>query len=292
MNFQSFIDHIDPASCVLSVEKLPDGSCGKTCIVCGNRAYIDSLDPEHQIGNMMFSHELVPNTEYDRYVPKDLSFEENCFRAAIYKEPVHTYVQSDHFDIMHTVRIKETLELTVYFLASEIYDFQSMNRLQRMSTIDELTGVLNRNAMNNRVNNLNADKEGEGRPIGVVFADLNGLKTTNDFEGHQSGDLMLKNAAMALQNAFIGDEIYRAGGDEFVVFLPDASEGDIEKKTASLKSISAAYGNVNFAIGSCLQKDHRNILEALRKADKAMYEDKERFYREHPEAARSGAGRK
>ena len=54
----------------------------------------------------------------------------------------------------------------------------------------------------------------------MVFADLNGLKRINDCDGHQAGDLLLKNASMALQNAFIGDEIYRAGGDEFLIRIP------------------------------------------------------------------------
>ncbi len=474
MDLQNFVDNIVPVSCVLSVEKKPDGTCGKIRIVCGNRAYIDSLKSDDRTGSRMFSHELVPNSEYENYFPKNQRFEEDCFRAAIEKEPIHTYVQSDHFgallnifmmplcsdrndvgyclysmmvsstsqngtmsslsnetaaevlntciklrgtsdfvgtindvvadirricdarhvcllmvdytkrscfmlaqayadsavrksmnhwqdeehfelvetwadiiddksclivrneddmlpikeknpgwyqslhnasvdsivlfplraagsligyiwatnfEIMHTVHIKDTLELTTFFLASEIYDYQSMNRLQRMSTIDELTGVMNRNAMNNRVDLLHSAPEGEGHNVGVIFADLNGLKTVNDRDGHQAGDLMLKNAAMALQNVFIGDEIYRAGGDEFVIILPNVSQEDIEQKVESLRSISATYGNVSFAIGSSLQDDLNKIHDALSIADKAMYEDKDHFYRTHPELDRRGSSR-
>ena len=97
MDLQNFVDNIVPVSCVLSVEKKPDGTCGKIRIVCGNRAYIDSLKSDDQTGSRMFSHELVPNSEYENYFPKNQRFEEDCFRAAIEKEPIHTYVQSDHF---------------------------------------------------------------------------------------------------------------------------------------------------------------------------------------------------
>ena len=466
MDFQNFIDNFVSVSCVLSVERKTDGTCGTIRIVCGNKAYIDSLKVVKGADSPASPREFVPNSDYKLYVPENLNFEENCYRAAIEKESLHActhsnyidswfeifvsplcsdrddigyclysmtpsknnnagvmsslshetmadvlntciklrgtdnfeeivydviadirricdarhvcllmvdytkrscymlaqayadtarrvsmnhwqdeehfllvetwadivgdksclvvrneedylqvkeknpawyeslhnasvdsivllplkaggsligYIWATNFDIMHAVRIKETLELTAFFLASEIYDYQSMNRLQRLSTIDELTGVLNRNAMNNRVNQMSADKEGEGRSIGVVFADLNGLKTVNDLEGHQAGDLLLKNASMALQNVFIGDEIYRAGGDEFVVLLPDSDKEAMEKKIRSLRDKTSAESNVSFAIGSSLQNDQRKILDALTDADKAMYEDKEHYYKTHPD---------
>ncbi|MCR4960315.1 MAG: sensor domain-containing diguanylate cyclase [Lachnospiraceae bacterium] len=199
------------------------------------------------------------------------------------------YIWATNFDVNNTDQIKDTLKLTTFFLASEIYDYQAINRLRRISTIDELTGVMNRNAMNNRVDQLHSGKGIEECSIGVVFADLNGLKTVNDLEGHQAGDLMLKNAAMALQNVFIGCEIYRAGGDEFAIFIPNAKEADVAMKIIALRNISATYNNVKFAIGTCIEPDRRNILDALRKADKAMYEDKELFYQTHPEAKRRTA---
>ena len=466
MDFQKYVDSLSPISCILSVEKLPDGSCGKIRIVCGNEAYRESLKENHQTGSRMFSHELIPNSEYEHYFPKEQHFEDYCFRSAILKQPIHTSVYSEFFDACfnsfmiplespeknmgyciysmvlsheenarlmpnlshetaadvlstciklrgtddfvttvndvmadirricdarhvclllmdytnrsctmlaqaysesarrismnhwqdeehyrlveswsdilderpcliakndedmepirvknpawyeslhkasvnsivlfplkvggnllgyiwatnfetsNTVRIKETLELTVFFLASEISNYQLLKRLHRLSTIDELTGVFNRNAMNKRVNAMSSDTRADTHSVGVVFVDLNGLKTVNDRDGHQAGDLLLKNASIALQNSFVGDEIYRAGGDEFAIILSDTTENDIAKKISKLRSISASYGNVSFAIGSCLEKDRKNILQALQKADKAMYEDKRLFYEEHPE---------
>ena len=189
------------------------------------------------------------------------------------------YIWATNFDVRNAVRIKETLELTTYFLASEFSAYQNLNRLHRMSTIDELTGVLNRNAMNIRLNEISSDTENSDRPIGLVFTDLNGLKRVNDNEGHQAGDLLLKNASVALQNAFIGEEIYRAGGDEFLVLLPDTTREGMERKISRLKTISSLYGNVSFSVGSSYLDNRKNIHAALDEADKAMYADKELFYK-------------
>jgi diguanylate cyclase (GGDEF)-like protein len=193
------------------------------------------------------------------------------------------YIWATNFEIKNTLRIKETLELTTFFLASEISNYQLLTRLHRLSTVDMLTAVLNRNAMNNRVDILSTVTEDEVKPVGVVFADLNGLKRMNDKEGHQAGDLLLKNAAMALQNVFVGDEIYRAGGDEFLLILPDTTKDDMEDKILRLRNIAASYGNVSFAVGASYKEDCRKVREALHEADEAMYADKRLFYQNHPE---------
>ncbi len=85
--------------------------------------------------------------------------------------------------------------------------------------------------------------------------------------------------SIALQNAFIGEEIYRVGGDEFLVLLPDTTREGMERKISRLKAIAALYGNVSFSVGSSYQNDRKNIHAALNEADKAMYADKELFYK-------------
>ena len=118
--------------------------------------------------------------------------------------------------------------------------------------------------------------------MGVVFVDLNGLKTVNDRQGHMAGDVLLKNAAMVLQSTFAGDEIYRAGGDEFLVLLRDTDEADMREKIADIKKKAALFGNVSFSAGCCLLTDARDIRKALSEADARMYADKEAFYRQNP----------
>ena len=140
--------------------------------------------------------------------------------------------------------------------------------------------------MNNKIDSLRSNADSSLKCIGIVFADLNGLKRVNDNEGHAAGDLLLKNAAIILQNVFIGDEIYRAGGDEFMIFLSFTSEEDIIDKCNKVKVLSRHYKNVSFAIGYSYQNDSSDITDALKLADERMYEDKDKYYAEHPEFKR------
>ena len=191
------------------------------------------------------------------------------------------YIWATNFDTVHTLRIKETLELSTYFIASELANYILLSRLRELSTMDMLTGIMNRNEMNNRIDEL---REGRIRidRLGVVFADLNGLKRVNDRYGHEEGDSMLKNGAAVLRQVFAGDEIYRAGGDEFLILTRGTGEEELEKKCAEIKRLASGYRHVSFAVGCCVIPDSGDIRDALQKADERMYRDKERYYNSDP----------
>ncbi len=196
------------------------------------------------------------------------------------------YIMAVNFDAENTQHIKDTLELTTYFIASEIANNRFIDQLKTLNQTDMLTGVLNRNAFNTRVSALADGAKEAPRCTGIVFADMNGLKRVNDSQGHMAGDLMLRNAAMILQSSFAGDEIYRVGGDEFLVLLREADEDAIRRKIADIKTKSTLFENVSFAAGYCLLDDVRNIRKAMTEADVRMYEDKENCYRQNPDLKR------
>jgi diguanylate cyclase (GGDEF)-like protein len=203
-----------------------------------------------------------------------------------YNDETLGYIWACNFDTENSVKIKETIELTVYFVASEIGNHKLMDRLRYLSSIDMLTGVLNRNEMNNKIDAIRNSKDIELKGLGIVFADLNGLKRINDNEGHEAGDLLLKNAAMVLQNVFVGDQIFRAGGDEFMILLTYTTEDVIKEKIVKARKLSKKYGNVSFAMGYAYQNDSKDITGALKLADQRMYEDKAKYYVDHPEFMR------
>ncbi len=104
MDYQAFVDAIDAMSCVISVEKLEDGSCGKIRIVTGNRAYLRSI--EHPApGTEMLTRRFVPNSEYTRYLTRDLNFEDFCYRSAVEKKCLHTYEHPDRIDAWFSMSI-------------------------------------------------------------------------------------------------------------------------------------------------------------------------------------------
>lgn len=430
MNFQSIVESIPTAACVISVEKLDGDNYGKIRIVTGNRPYLDTI--EHPAENLaMLTRKFVPNSDYTDYLTRDMNFEDASYNAAVKKKCLHSYAHPARFDVwfnmsfiplfpddgnicycmyimeinfkpdakrMSTISadiassvletciklrspddfketmqsicvdirdlcdsehccillmdnekrscsvlceafsqdtkllpmekyvddafydiadswkdtiagsnclivknqhdmdivkernpvwhssitaaggktivlfplefkgellgyiwainfsddkaetIKETFELTTFILASELYSYRMMGKLHILSSTDMLTGVMNRNEMNNYVDAL--AKRPSNESVGVVFADLNGLKAVNDGEGHVAGDTLLKNAANAMREVFAVHEIFRAGGDEFVVILTNVTGEELNEKAEKLRKVTEKYDNLVFAIGT------------------------------------------
>lgn len=197
------------------------------------------------------------------------------------------YIWAVNFNPNDVQRIKDSLELTTYFIASEIASYQFVERLRAISEMDELTGVLNRNEMNSRIQKMSNEKNKQKLlNTGIVFADMNGLKYVNDHDGHEAGDMLLKNAAMILQSTFAGDAIFRAGGDEFMIIEENTTTEEIQKKVDEIKMKSEMFDNVRFAAGCSLIDETKNVREALKEADSLMYADKRKYYAEHPDWAR------
>ena len=157
-----------------------------------------------------------------------------------------------------------------------------MAKLKELSSLDMLTGVMNRNEMNNYIDALAADSDDEDS-IGVIFADLNGLKRVNDECGHVAGDNLLKDAANLLKDYFDLDEIFRAGGDEFTIISVGITEEELSEKVEQVRKASEDHESVRLALGCCYDANKTNIKDVLRIADERMYDDKKKYYEKHPE---------
>ena len=194
------------------------------------------------------------------------------------------YIWAGNFDSAKTLMIKETLGLTAFILSTEIANEQNIRKMKIMSTTDLLTGVYNRNAMNNRiiddVNGMNVIP----KPFGVFFIDVNGLKTINDTQGHLSGDNLLKDVASALKD-LEGDniEIYRVGGDEFMIIVTESKPADFDAFHKTLLAKCELPNRAHFAVGACHSDEAEDIRKAMQTADARMYEVKEEYYSRHPE---------
>jgi diguanylate cyclase (GGDEF)-like protein len=154
---------------------------------------------------------------------------------------------------------------------------QSADRARR----DVLTGLRNRLAWEEAIAN-NADKP---VPIGVVLADVDGLKATNDALGHDAGDRLLVAIASAISEATPTDGgaiAARLGGDEFGILLPGPLAGRTTSIAESLRrSLSGKHGSpgdppVSASIGYGLARSGATLSFASLEADRGVYDDKAR----------------
>lgn len=193
------------------------------------------------------------------------------------------YVWATDFNVENAVKIKETLELATFFIASEIANYQLLKKLELLSSTDILTGVKNRNMMNTVIGDIVAGKMQLKHPCSVIFADLNGLKWVNDTKGHKAGDEILKTAASILKNVFPEGDVFRAGGDEFVVLAPGMTEAELAPRVKAVYDKAEQEDHLHFAVGTAVVLDGDDILAAMQLADKRMYADKKAYYKKHPD---------
>ena len=93
------------------------------------------------------------------------------------------------------------------------------------AAIDPLTGMLNRKALQNRVDELRQQSEVAAAPIGLIVIDIDHFKQVNDTVGHAAGDAVLKDVAYMIRKDLRAFELaYRLGGEEFLILLPGADD--------------------------------------------------------------------
>ncbi len=203
-----------------------------------------------------------------------------------FNEKLVGFIWAANFSEEQTMRIKETLEFTTFLIGAVIANHQFVDKLAVMSTVDMLTKVNNRNAMNKRIDSFIDGTTSLPKTMGVVFIDINGLKTVNDESGHNAGDKLLAKAAKLLKEPFWNYEIYRAGGDEFVILCPDISEGDFASRITEAKALADKTYDVSFAVGVKFLSGKYDIIRGMQIADERMYKDKEEYYKKNPDKDR------
>ena len=165
-----------------------------------------------------------------------------------------------------------------YILMSRIE--ASRQKLEEQSSIDLLTGLMNRRALFDAAHPL-FSRLGSGKTLVVMFADLNKFKAINDTYGHGTGDEVLREFAGILRDCMRGSDIAaRFGGDEFVLLLPDTSADEARKVAERLRAQTAAWAqrsqiDVGVTIGIGEAPTHGNDLTTLLdRVDQVMYQSK------------------
>jgi diguanylate cyclase (GGDEF)-like protein len=172
------------------------------------------------------------------------------------------------------------LVLSTVILSGALVESDRAHR--RRSTLDPLTGLLNRSALEQRLGEL------EGQPTGgkaglshaLLLCDLDHFKRVNDELGHAAGDAVLQDVAYAMRSALrAGDSIYRVGGEEILVVLPGASKEDAagvaERLRRTVRERRPAGVQVTISVGVAVSKQGPlDTEELVDLADSALYSAK------------------
>jgi len=179
--------------------------------------------------------------------------------------------------------------------------YQALSQfLHKASLTDELTGLVNRRGMRERLQSEHENHQQGGDVFSVIMVDLDHFKQVNDRYGHAVGDALLVESGHRLKNEVRRrDVVARWGGEEFLVLLPGTELGDAVRVAEKLRRaiadldltahglvqpVSASFGVHSVAGGG-------GISELLGKADELLYQAK-RGGRNRVESVKNGAPEK
>lgn len=174
----------------------------------------------------------------------------------------------------------------VYFIQNSV-DITEQLRLSTEASIDELTGVLSRNAGKKQLENLLRNMTGLDY-VTVALCDVNGLKWVNDTCGHLEGDKLLsfvaKTIQMELQNS---DFIFRLSGDEFILVFINQNQAQVDSwlrqllQILDMRRVAGGFAYpVSFSYGiACVNAgDQIAVSDVLSIADTQMYIQKRDYH--------------
>ena len=178
-------------------------------------------------------------------------------------------------------KLLELLSSTLGYILSWITEFQ---KIHDSSIHDGLTGVLNRNAFDERMEEEMNRANRTQQSLAIIMFDLDKFKRINDNYGHPYGDYVIKSTAQILKDSVRNiDVVARYGGEEFIIILVDTDVSKCrhvaERMVENISKFDFDYNDVKvrMTISAGMAEfpaDTDKIESLIDKADKAMYESK------------------
>ncbi|MBR4174716.1 MAG: diguanylate cyclase [Lachnospiraceae bacterium] len=221
---------------------------------------------------------------HSREVLPDI-FKKSASYSVVYRLVLNgRIIHARHIDILcedkkHFLFCMENIEEEVQEKRAQEKMLQSA---ERMARIDKLTGIKNRNAFTEYAQEIDRRIQSVDRELcfGIIMCDVNDLKRFNDTRGHSFGDEMLRRSCRMICEIFKNSQVYRNGGDEFVVVLTGEDYEIREELLENLRSESLA--NLRSRSGPVIASGMAEydpdsdvkFSDVFSRADSQMYENK------------------
>lgn len=183
-----------------------------------------------------------------------------------------------------TERELEGLELILGAAICPVRNACQYLAVEQAALTDPLTGIPNKRAMNDALARATSLGSRHGLQNSLILCDLDHFKAINDKYGHVIGDRVLQLAAQELQKAIrTSDEVYRFGGEEFAILLPQTSEADARAVADRIRqfitTIQVRCGEATVAVttscGVAMGLPDEDPKQWLARADEALYRAKD-----------------
>ena len=169
-------------------------------------------------------------------------------------------------------------------MSSELQEYLSY--IHKQAYTDAMTEVGNKASYMDYIKHLELKiHEGMADFLLIIF-DVNGLKKINDTMGHESGDILISDAASVLKKAFGEEHIYRIGGDEFIIIRENTEEDEVNSLIANYRKCLVDFNShvheygkeLSISFGYAFFKPGNDYKTVFQNADAAMYRNKEAYY--------------
>ena len=213
---------------------------------------------------------------FDKYI-KSIESADNLEELSEIKDRIITATQKTREKTQAYRNELENKQSTIHNLTNKL------EQTKTLAVVDSLTKILNRNAYDTKIVQVIHNFSSSGNPVSLVVCDIDHFKKFNDTHGHKAGDKVLIATAESMKNCLrSGDQIFRYGGEEFVVLLENTPIQGAEKVAEKIRSqvnkdffiYKEKELKVTISMGVASLQEGDTEATLFEKADRALYEAK------------------